>query len=329
MLLQWTLYLGIFCTIKGTRAENLTTTDSSSPENYTTVNNSTQKLVNVSVSTVALPRSRPDWILLVTPGCALVLGFLLFSLLVSLQRRTELRKRAALNRRRRLNEALKFGHRQQHNTSSNHNRNTMNSTSPVLSKASLDNLSYENVDVTIYSNDFPEPNDYLTADDDYMVPDGGQEEPEVTLGGAESYENMVTTVYAQPRRSSAPRRTPEEQQGGQSCQNMESSLYSEPWRCNSADRPEGGALSEEDEDYVVPAEEEQEEIDKEEGVHLSVSLCLPETDPDTDGESYENMDNSTHTVPNGLPRGRAPEEEEDSYEKMESHEMQPQTHRAV
>ncbi|XP_069044441.1 uncharacterized protein [Lepisosteus oculatus] len=288
MLLQWTLYLGIFCTIKGTRAENLTTTDSSSPENYTTVNNSTQKLVN------------------------------------------ELRKRAALNRRRRLNEALKFGHRQQHNTSSNHNRNTMNSTSPVLSKASLDNLSYENVDVTIYSNDFPEPNDYLTADDDYMVPDGGQEEPEVTLGGAESYENMVTTVYAQPRRSSAPRRTPEEQQGvGQSCQNMESSLYSEPWRCNSADRPEGGALSEEDEDYVVPAEEEQEEIDKEEGVHLSVSLCLPETDPDTDGESYENMDNSTHTVPNGLPRGRAPEEEEDSYEKMESHEMQPQTHRAV
>ncbi|MBN3316152.1 TECT3 protein, partial [Atractosteus spatula] len=139
MLLQWTLSLGIFWTIKGTQAENLTTT-------------------------VHLPRSRPDWILLVTPGCALVLGVLLFSLLVSLQRRSELRKRVALNRRRRLNEALKFGHRLP-NSSSNHSRSAMNGTSPVLSKASLDNLSYENVDVNIYSNDFPEPNDYLTADD--------------------------------------------------------------------------------------------------------------------------------------------------------------------
>ncbi|XP_036408741.1 B-lymphocyte antigen CD19-like [Megalops cyprinoides] len=169
----------------------------------------------------------------------------------------------------------------------------------------METQSYENVEAAIYSNQ-EEVSYYIPAEDgdDYVFPDAEGCETEEGAGG----ERQNYCLYPPQNLTDT---------DGESYENMESSLYAQPrrqtQRCMDAD----------EEDYIDPDGGNGE---RGEGENHCNNLCPRQNLTDTDGESYENMESSLyaqprcHSDPNRphSPHASQEEEEEDSYEKMAS-----------
>ncbi|KAJ8253532.1 hypothetical protein COCON_G00201440 [Conger conger] len=166
-----------------------------------------QNVTYISVQSITQPNStRLDWILYTVPTSAFLLGLSLFSLvLIKHKQRGE-----RIIREKRINRMKLAQYRLNHFSTE-----SVAKDGDVCKVQALEAQSYENVEAAVYSNQtrvtyyIPEANgddtDYVTPDADICESDGGKGEtlhppPNQTDTDGESYENMESALYAQPRR---------------------------------------------------------------------------------------------------------------------------------
>ncbi|XP_066578006.1 uncharacterized protein LOC136767862 isoform X2 [Amia ocellicauda] len=351
MQLQWSIWLCAVFGVTGTHLQDVPTTSvgptdtvskvtTMTPgvknENDTTTNHSLEHRGNVS-HLQSDSVSSPYWILLVTPGCALVLGVFLFTLTLVLYQRYERRERAA--REKRMADAKQKSCRS-HCYNSYWDGAMVNGLSTVFTGGSVDNLSYENVEVAVYNQQSPKPLQDLN--EDYLVPDNEVTDGEKEGGRGNGVRICVSLYHTQKGADQdyvAPEEEGEEEGRGQpgqlhvfqndldtdgeSYENMESSVISGLSRNGAPHRTHSGTDCEEEEDgesyenmqssvfsrtgttpRTYSEGEEDYIVPEEEGGREGggqLSLNPPQNDPDTDtvsdGESYENMESSVYSEP--------------------------------